>query len=128
MAEYFVKDDVLTPQIVEEKSKRYEMPFELEEKMLTHFNELLIEKGMHVLGSANAECLATAMAYLHRFYLHESVFAYDPQQFVYAMLFLSIKVHEIDLPHQQFCQHFAIDPRKINLARLEQVLLAGLNF
>ena len=85
-------------------------------------------KGIQVLSSDNAECIATAMAYLQRFYLHQSLFTHDPQHFVYAMLFLSIKVHEIAMPHQQFCQFFEVDHRAINLARIEQILLSGLNY
>ena len=75
------------------------MPPDMEEKLLAHFNDLLMTKGIEVLKSSNAECIATAMAYLQRFYLHHSLFTFDPQHFVYAMLFLSIKVHEIAIPH-----------------------------
>ena len=56
------------------------------------------------------------------------MFDNDPHLFVYACLFLSVKIHEIDLPHQEFCKHFEIDPKKNHLAHNEQILLRGLNF
>ena len=70
------------------------------------------------------------MAYLQRFYLHQSLLENDPQQLVNACLFLSVKVHEMDLPHTEFCKRFGIeiDRKKTPLAVNEQALLRGLNF
>ena len=77
IAEYF-KLQQLSKETSEEKSTQYEILFKNEEKLLTHFTDLLTLQ-IKVLRFENSECLATAMAYLQRFYLHESIFVNDPQ-------------------------------------------------
>ena len=78
--------------------------------------------------SNRIEIVATALAYFQRFYLNHQMFEYDPHLLIEACLFLSIKIHEINLLHQEFCKHFEIDHRKNYLAQNEQILLKGIQF
>jgi len=70
------------------------------------------------------------MAFMRRFYLKQSVFEFDPIEMLFAALFHAIKVEEVNLDLDTFCQKVnqpsQCNPQKV--LALEVLLLRGLGF
>jgi len=82
----------------------------------------------HLHDLSNEKLVATAVYYMHHFYLTGSVLDTDPENIMYASLYLASKVEEVNLTHDSFCRDLKKDPVKLNLIHNEQILLIGLNF
>jgi len=78
------------------------------------------------------------MAFMRRFYLKQSVFEFDPIEMLFAALFHAIKVEEVNLDLDTFCQKVN-QPSQCNpqskvpdytteVLALEVLLLRGLGF
>jgi len=56
------------------------------------------------------EVKATAISYLHRFYLHNSAVEVDPSKMIYACVYLAAKVEEENINVNTFCDKVKKEP------------------
>ena len=116
-------------EFIASENKKYEFNINLEEQVIADSINNFVPRCLKVnICSTHIEIVATALSYFQRFYLHHQMFEHDPNLLIEACLFLSIKIHEIPLAHQEFCKHFAIDPKRNHLAQNEQTLLRGIQY
>ena len=75
----------------EEKAQNFWIKDEAEEKALSHQTTKMQDCYNHV---KYKKPLCTAMAFLHRFFLNESIFIYDIEQIAYAAMYLAQKLDD----------------------------------
>jgi len=85
----------------QEKAANFWIKDEVDEKALS----TTIEKIKATYAEfKDIKMICTAMAYLQRFYLKESIFIYGIEGLSYACLFLAQKVEEMSYTHEYFCR------------------------
>jgi hypothetical protein len=77
------------------------IPLDKEEEHLTVCLEEMFKTNLE-FKSIKMVCIAAA--YLQRFYLEESVFVYNPQEMLYACLYIAQKIEEIGYSFEHFCR------------------------
>ncbi|XP_033107423.1 cyclin-H-like [Anneissia japonica] len=104
---------------------------EAEERLICrHYEHLLRDLCRNFEPPMPSAVMATACAYLKRFYLQNSVMDHHPKYIMLTCLYLGCKVEEFNVSIVQFCANVQDDPERAAevILTLELLVMQSLNF